>query len=472
MAEVVLIAGLGFGDEGKGTTVDWLASTCPRTKLVVRYNGGAQAAHNVVRARGRALVSRHHTFAQFGSATFSGVPTLLSRHMLVNPVALVAEARHLESTGVSDPFSLLHVEEDALVTTPLHLAMNRLREMARTGRHGSCGMGIGETMEEALSLPDDVLRVRDLADLNVAHEKLVALRERKLPFARGLAGEAPSDAQRRELGIIEDDSMIERCLEYHAAFVRQVRIVDGSFLADVLRRSGQVLFEGAQGVLLDQDFGFQPHTTWTNITFDNARSLLDDAGFTGRATKLGILRAYATRHGVGPFVTEDRTWDLVSSHDHNRTGDWQGSFRSGAFDLVATRYALDVLSPRGVDALVMTNVDRLSVAPTMGASNTLPVCTEYAGEPTPEYFEGQNRRIAGIRIHRPFSLDHQEVLTRALFDVKPVYEAIPRRGYAAAIAERLGVPLAAVSTGPTAADKRIVRPRMASAGAVAVWDGA
>lgn len=466
MASVVMVAGLGFGDEGKGTTIDWLARAGARDTLVVRYNGGAQAAHNVVVAAGSTTAARHHTFAQFGSATFSGAATLLSRYMLVNPVALAAEARHLESVGVENPLARLCIEEGALVTTPIHVAMNRLREMARAGRHGSCGMGIGETMEEALLLEgDDVLRVRDLAHPNLTRAKLFALRERKLELARSLVGGSPSDAQLRELAIVEDTSVVERCLTHHDALLRSVAIVDGTFLAGALRRSGQVLFEGAQGVLLDQDFGFQPHTTWTNITFDNACALLADAGFTGPVTKIGILRAYTTRHGAGPFVTEDARWDVVSSHDHNRSGEWQGSFRSGALDLVATRYALDVLGPHGVDALVMTNLDRLAFAPAMGARDTVPVCTAYEGGAGSNAFFDTSKgngggRIDRIRVQRPFSLDHQSRLTDALAGVGPAYESVPRRGYAEAIASRLGVRLAAVSTGPTAADKREVGERL------------
>ncbi|HEY8077289.1 MAG TPA: adenylosuccinate synthetase, partial [Labilithrix sp.] len=190
MSDVTLIAGLGYGDEGKGTTVDFLARVA-KTRLVVRYNGGAQAAHNVVDGE------RHHTFAQLGSATLSGVPTLLSRHVLVNPIALFAEARHLEAIGVRDPLGMLRVEADALVTTPFHVAANRLREMSRSGRNGSCGMGIGETMGDSLADPEGALRVRDLDSPTIVGEKLMAVRDAKRRAARGLRL-PDSDAARRE----------------------------------------------------------------------------------------------------------------------------------------------------------------------------------------------------------------------------------------------------------------------------------
>jgi adenylosuccinate synthase len=432
-ADVTLIAGLGYGDEGKGTTVDWLARRGP-TRLVVRYNGGAQAAHNVVDGE------RHHTFAQLGSATFVGVPTLLSRHVLVNPIALFAEAGHLETIGVRDPLGMLRVEEEALVTTPFHVAANRLREMARTGRHGSCGMGIGETMEDALADPEGVLRARDLASPTRVGEKLLAVREHKLRAARALRL-PPSDAARRELAVLEGPSTLLFCLDAYESFHRRVRVVGRDFLDRALRDDGSaILFEGAQGVLLDQEFGFQPHTTWTDITFGNARDLL--AGFTGSVTRLGVLRAYQTRHGAGPFVTEDPRWSALSTHDHNGWGAWQGSFRSGPLDLVATRYALDVLG--GVDGLVLTNLDRLACAP-----DPLRVAVAYEGATDRAFFDGRDR----IRVKRPFDLAHQEALTRALAGVSPVYARVAREGYAEAVAEHLGVPLRATSHGPRAADK-------------------
>ena len=108
---------------------------------------------------------RHHTFAQFGSGSFTpGVRTHLSRFVLVDPLALAAEAAHLASVGVSDALDRLTVDRDALLATPYHQAANRARELARgRDRHGSCGMGIGETVRYALDHPADAPRVADCA---------------------------------------------------------------------------------------------------------------------------------------------------------------------------------------------------------------------------------------------------------------------------------------------------------------------
>ena len=143
-----VVCGLGFGDEGKGSVTDFLCSSRSRdpAHAVVRFNGGGQAGHNVVTADGR-----HHTFAQFGSGSFTpGVRTHLSRFMLVDPLALAAEAAHLIAAGVPGALGRLTVDRDARLVTPYHQAANRARELARgRDRHGSCGMGIGETARYA-----------------------------------------------------------------------------------------------------------------------------------------------------------------------------------------------------------------------------------------------------------------------------------------------------------------------------------
>src|ERR1700754_2874816 len=151
----VMVVDLGFGDAGKGGVVDRLCARGPGpVHAVVRFNGGAQAAHNVVTTDGR-----HHTFAQFGSGTFTpGVRTHLSRFMLVDPLALAAEAAHLAAVGVPDALDRLTADAGAPLTTPYHRAANRARATAVL--HGSCGMGIGETAAYALAW-DDAPRVGD-----------------------------------------------------------------------------------------------------------------------------------------------------------------------------------------------------------------------------------------------------------------------------------------------------------------------
>ncbi len=431
MARVTLTCGLGFGDEGKGTFVDSISQR-EGAGLIVRYNGGAQAAHNVVSGE------RHHTFAQWGSGTFNGVPTLLSRHVLVNPIFALAEAKKLTNAGVREPLSLLHVERGAVITTPFHVAMNRLREMARTQRHGSCGMGVGDTMKDVVEGMDDVLRVGDLEEPKKARRLLDAVRVRKLVAARALTL-PEQEAVDRELSLLQDPATVDLALEQYQAFVRGARIVGPELLAGVLARPGHVVFEGAQGVLLDQDLGFHPYTTWTDITWSNAEDLL--AGFDGKVLRLGVLRAYTTRHGAGPMVTAMPSWSALSTHDHNQWGEWQGSFRSGPLDLVATRYALRVLGR--VDGLLISNLDRLALL-----GDRIPVCDGYDGTDGMMWDERGE-----IRVVRPADLAHQERLSHALRDVTARLSPLDRATYAEEVAARLAIPLVATSSGPRAQDK-------------------
>jgi len=172
-AKVFLVIGLGYGDEGKGHTVDYLVQKHD-AKLVVKSSGGSQCAHAVVLEDGR-----EHTFHQFGAGTFAGAHTHLSKHMLINPVFLRDEIRDLEGCGVTDPYSLLTVHEDAMITNPFQVAANRLRETHRAGgRHGSCGHGIGETVADAIAT-NMPLRVRDLLDQNTTRYKLQQSQEFK-----------------------------------------------------------------------------------------------------------------------------------------------------------------------------------------------------------------------------------------------------------------------------------------------------
>ncbi|HEU5030023.1 MAG TPA: adenylosuccinate synthetase [Spirillospora sp.] len=417
----VIVVDLGFGDAGKGTVVDHLCRTSPVT-AVVRFNGGAQAAHNVVADDGR-----HHTFAQFGSGTFvPGVRTHLSRFMLVDPLALAAEADHLRRIGVADALDRLTVDRDALLTTPYHRAANRARERARgAARHGSCGMGVGETASYALA-HDDAPRAGDCLSPARLRRRLAALHDwYRTMFPSG-----------------EDVPDVAACADAFAAFAERVRIVGGGHLHGLLR-SGDVVFEGAQGVLLDEWHGFHPYTTWSTTTFANAETLLDEAGeagsagsagSAGAAARLGVLRTYATRHGPGPFVTEDAALTAALPEPHNGTGPWQGAFRAGHLDAVALRYALEVAG--GVDGLAVTHLD------VAGARPDLRVCHAYA---TP-----------GGRVDRlpagGGDLDRQAALTRRLASARPVYA--PLGGPVETIEAALGAPVVLTSHGPAASAKR------------------
>ncbi len=200
-------------------------------------------------------------------------------------------------------------------------------------------------------------------------------------------------------------------------------------LARLLRR-GPVVFEGAQGVLLDEWRGFHPYTTWSTTTFANAETLLAEAGQT--AVRLGVVRAYMTRHGPGPFVTEDPGLELPEPH--NRRGPWQGAFRTGHFNAVAFRYAVEVAG--GVDALAVTHVDTAARQPVR-------LCRGYQ-------VDGQ--RLDRLPPGPERDLGYQERLTGMLLRARPEYED-PGGNWPGVIEGVLGAPVAVVSAGPAAADK-------------------
>ncbi|TDQ46345.1 adenylosuccinate synthetase [Actinorugispora endophytica] len=408
-----IVVDLGFGDAGKGTVVDWLCALGGH-RAVVRFNGGAQAAHNVVAPDGR-----HHTFAQFSSGTLTpGVATHLSRFMLVDPLALAAEADHLAAIGVPDALDRLTVDADALVTTPYHQAANRARESARgAGRHGSCGMGVGETAAYALANPGWAPRAADCADPVRLRRLLGRLRE----------------ALEAELGPLEAPPVAD-CAAVFGAFAERVRIVDGAARLRHLLGAGPVVFEGAQGVLLDEWHGLHPYTTWSTTTAANARALLAGAGADGAT--LGVVRTYTPRHGPGPLPTEDPALLAALGEAHNTTGRWQGAFRTGHFDAVLHRYA--VAATGGVDAVAVTHTDAPHRA-------RLGMCRAYDTD------QGRCAELPGAVVG---DLAAQERLTRRLEEVRPRVEAVDPGAWCEAVAAELGAPCVLSSSGPARDDKR------------------
>lgn len=353
----VIAVGLGYGDEAKGATVDWLGARLPDAVAVVRWSGGAQAAHNVIHG------ALHHTFRQFGSAALLDLRTFLKAPMLVDPLMLGVEAEQLAKLGVIDPLGMITADPAALLTTPIHRSMNRAREILRgAARHGSTGMGIGETVAYDLAVrqraqagdlvgnfraPAAVLdgveaprvgMLRDRAELVRALDALAF-------FAAPLVGKvADEDVEMPTITELADALLeIGAHLNIPADFFTQYD--------DVLRQ-GTVIFEGSQGVLLDEYAGFHPHTTWARVTPGALRAELAGAGH--ETFVLGITRAYMTRHGDGPMPSEA---ELVLPELHNTDGRYMGGMRLGHLDLPALRYAAAACG--GVDGVAVTHLDAL-----------------------------------------------------------------------------------------------------------------
>ncbi len=450
-SQAILIADLGYGDAGKGSIVDALARTTP-VHTVVRYNGGAQAAHNVVTSDGR-----EHTFSQFGSAAFvPGVRTHLSRYMILHPLTMLAEERHLRSLGVTDAFERTSIERGALVITPFQQAANRLKEIARgEARHGSCGLGIGETMADWLAFGEEMLFAGDLEQPALVMKKLKRIRDLKLaqlePLLLQLTGNPQAAAERK---LFDDPNLIEMSADLFAYLAGRVQLTEADALEKTLNQPGVTLFEGAQGVLLDEWWGFYPYNTWSTLTYKNAEILLAENGFAGAVLKLGLLRGYATRHGAGPFVTEDAQLTAALPDRHNVHNPWQRTFRVGHLDLLALRYALQVAGP--LDGLVVTHLDRMETLPDWR------VCTAYTypGDPADLVgdFEHAGRQVRSIHLPAdPTNLQQQEWLTRRLMRMQPLLTDCPRvrDAYLEIIEQALGRPVVMTSAGATAREKEI-----------------
>ena len=434
-----LIVGLGFGDEGKGTIIDYLARRY-NAHTVIRFNGGPQAAHHVVTDDGRA-----HCFSQFGSATLiDGVCTYLSRFMLLDPLALINENDHLKQLGITDGLKRLTIDKDSLIVTPFQKLINRMQEIARGDkRHGSCGMGVGATVTDSIYLKDRALRAGDLLQPQLMREKLKFLRYLKLDLAEQLINEQPGNEKLQSYyQQLSAADYMEKIHSAYSEFARDISFGTGEVLLELLSRPGTVIFEGAQGVLLDINYGFWPHVTKTRTNFENAEVLLKEANYAGEVSKIGVLRAYTTRHGAGPFVSEDNKLLSLIPACHNRSNEWQGDFRLGWFDIVATRYACGIA--QGLQSIAITNLDRLQ---NLAA---LKVAVAY---------ENGGALIDEIRFCK--DMDRRLKLTGMLTRCQPRYQELDfnpclqsgLEEYSRYLAQILNKPLSILSFGPRACDK-------------------
>ncbi|MEO0734165.1 MAG: adenylosuccinate synthetase [Bacteroidota bacterium] len=333
-----IVLGLGFGDEGKGVTTDFLCRQAERP-LVVRFSGGHQAGHTVTLPDGRS-----HVFSNFGAGTLAGAPTFWSRYCTFHPVGYANERLALEAMGFPPE---LYVDERAPVTTPYDLLYNRHRE--RKQRHGSCGLGFGATV--ARHEGPHKLHVLDLFDDFVL--------ERKLRSVASYYGD--------QLGAVYDKIELDAKLTDFWAAVRACRTslhrtCGRAHFADCATYD-QLIFEGSQGLLLDQEFGYFPHVTRAYVSSRNALEMI--AAYDLPAPELYyVTRAYQTRHGNGPLTNTTLPGPELTPtpKETNVYNPWQGHQRRSLLDLDQLRFALraDAQYSAGLPRhLVVTCLDQL-----------------------------------------------------------------------------------------------------------------
>jgi len=418
----VVVVGAQWGDEGKGKVVDLLTE---HAQVVVRFQGGNNAGHTLVVGTQKTVL---HLIPS--GILHSGKTCVIGNGCVIDPTVLMKEIDGLRGRGfLQDPTQLL-ISEHAHVIFPWHKHLDALREKSRGGSAiGTTGRGIGPAYEDKVARHG--IRMRDLLDI----ERLRRRVKERLPSALEEISHVARTAKAPE-PLMEAEAIVS---EYAVLGTRLKDFVgDGSlFLSEHARKGTRILFEGAQGTLLDVDHGTYPYVTSSNTVAGNA-AVGSGIGPTAIDRVMGITKAYTTRVGGGPFPTElnDETGERL-----RKVGDEFGATtgrprRCGWLDTVVLRYASRV---NGLWGLALTKLDVLS------GLDTLKICTAY---------ELDGRRMTEL----PGEL---EDLSR----VTPIYEELPgwekplascrtledlpptALRYVRRVEEMVGVPVVCISVG-------------------------
>lgn len=415
----IVVLGTQWGDEGKGRIVDLIAS---RTDLVVRYQGGNNAGHTIV-TDGKKIILHHVPSGILRENSLS----LIGNGVVVDPKVLVAEIDALRSAGYPVSPSNFLLSERAHVIMPYHREIDLLREKRRaSGRKiGTTGRGIGPVYEDKYARRG--IRMLDLTEPEAFRHRLVSVMAERNAYIEKVLGAEP----------IDPESVYEEYIGYGEVL--------GPFISNVsaiIRRSGdegkRILFEGAQGSLLDIDFGTYPYVTSSNAGLGGVFS------GTGAIPALvssivGVAKAYTTRVGEGPFPTEEsgEIQDALRREGEEYGATTGRSRRCGWLDMVALNYALRT---NGVTAIALTKLDVLS------GFEKVKICTGYGYngsimkefpaslsvlencEPSYEEMDGWDEDLAGIK-------SAEQLPPNALRFIKKVEELT-------------GVPVWIVSVGP------------------------
>jgi adenylosuccinate synthase len=423
------VLGAQWGDEGKGKIVDLLT---PNFSIVGRYQGGHNAGHTVY-ANGRKFVLRLLP----SGILHPGVTCVIGNGVVVDPTALFEEIDELARAGIAIG-DRLHVSDKAHLILPYHKELDRLSEARRGERKiGTTSRGIGPAYEDKIARRG--IRVGDLASPSALEEAVrhnVEARNRLIP-------ESTMDWRQ----VLDD---LARAWTRMAPLVTDVSL----FLARARAAGKAIMFEGAQGTLLDIDHGTYPYVTSSNATIGGVCTGL---GVGPRAidTVLGVAKAYTTRVGEGPLPTE-LTGEL--GERLRESGQEFGAVtgrprRCGWYDAVAVRYAVRV---NGLDALALTKLDVLDHLP------ELQVCTGYRSPNSNTILTEMPGDVALLASCTPVyeTLPGWTSPTRGVRS----YDALPReaRAYIARIEEITGVPAAIVSTG-SGREETILRDGVLSA---------
>lgn len=338
-----VVIGAGYGDEGKGIITDYLTRHLD-ADTVVRFNGGAQAGHTVQLPDGT-----RHVFSHVGSGTFAGARTYLGERFIVNPYLLTSEVERLASTGHRPRIS---VSPLAYITTIYDMALNAAAELAREQRHGSCGIGINETVTRNHEF--GVLIMGEVSRMGVPKlaRQLELIRTRWVPKRLEQLGitDLPEAFHLRTGQLLKNDDF-----EAHAeAMLRGLIHLQVSDSQD----SGVVVFEGAQGLALDEELGAFPHVTRSKTGLPYAIEAASDLGLE-TLQPVYVTRSYSTRHGAGPFSHEGEAFGGTVNDPTNRPNEWQGSLRVAPLNLALLKRNIEADLKRSKDIAWHHNVEVL-----------------------------------------------------------------------------------------------------------------
>lgn len=326
-----VVIGSSFGDEGKGVVTDWLCSQ--GAGIVVRYNGGANAGHTVVTPE-----NERHVFRHVGAGAFCGVPTFLSQFFVLNPILFFEERKQLIELGFHPE---VYAHPDCLVTTFMDMLINQTLENKRSGkRHGSCGIGLHETVNRS-TVKELKITMSDL--WNGGKRLEVQLAEICGKYAKFRIGQS-CDVAYQDKAISE----FIRCCTHFADCVQPLG----------MGQCKDPVFEGAQGLLLDQgNKEFFPHVTHSNTGMKNVEVLCAQAGITNKEIYY-VSRTYLTRHGAGLLPGEDKSMSFED--DTNKGNPFQGNLRFAPLDTNSLMARIKKDAGKNPHKLVLTHCDQLS----------------------------------------------------------------------------------------------------------------
>ncbi len=413
-----VVIGLQWGDEGKGKIVDLLSANAD---VVVRFQGGNNAGHTLV-------VGGEQTVLHLvpSGALHPGTVCAIGNGVVIDPVVLVGELDELAAQGLVLGAERLLISREAHLILPYHKAIDLARERLRgKGKIGTTGRGIGPAHEDKVGRTG--LRMIDLCDENGFRQRLHQSFTEKNRYLRAVLGEGSDDFE----PLIEELLACGRRLAPHVCDV-------STYLHDTLTAGRRVLFEGAQGVMLDVDFGIYPFVTSSNTGTGAAAT---GAGVAPKLlnTVIGISKAYTTRVGSGPFPTElhDEMGDRLRTDGAEFGATTGRPRRCGWFDAQVVRKSVRLC---GVDFLALTKLDVLS------GLERIPVCVGYRIDG--REVEGMPVTVGEFDRVEPI-LEECEGWSEDITGARRLEDLPPQaRAYITRIEELVGVPVGIVSVGP------------------------